>query len=93
MIAVEYLDPFFLNLVKPEHGLFSKYNHHFFFSSCTLDDFHRIIISSLSLLQSHSFLPPLVLPKQGSAVGAVVLSHIEGRAAERDQAAGPTTKK
>ena len=34
-------------------------------------------------------LPTLVLAQQLVAVGAVVLSHVEGRAAERDEATGP----
>jgi len=34
-------------------------------------------------------LPALVLAKQLVAVGAVVLGHVEGCAAEGDQAAGP----
>ena len=54
-----------------------------------LPDRFSVELRPESVGQSLLLLPALVLAQQLVAVGAVVLSHVEGRAAERDEATGP----
>ena len=59
-------------------------------SSCMSVD-HKFVEKNSGL--SFFFLPAFVLAEQSVAVGAIVLSHVEGRAAERHEATWPTTEK
>jgi hypothetical protein len=57
------------------------------------DDGFKRAITFFSPFGRILFLPALVLSEQLVAVGAVVLRDVQRRAAEGNQAAGPTTKR